>query len=54
MCTLDPVRGICFGCGRTLAEIGNWVRYSDAERETITAELPARLAAQSPARKSAT
>jgi predicted Fe-S protein YdhL (DUF1289 family) len=42
-CTLDPVRGICVGCGRTLAEIGNWMRYSDEERRIIMAALPARL-----------
>jgi predicted Fe-S protein YdhL (DUF1289 family) len=42
-CTLDPARGICVGCGRTLAEIGNWMRYSDEERRAIMATLPARL-----------
>jgi len=45
LCTLDPERGICVGCGRTLAEIGNWMRYSDEERRAIMALLPQRLAA---------
>jgi predicted Fe-S protein YdhL (DUF1289 family) len=44
ICAIDPVRGICIGCGRTLAEIGGWVRYSDAERDAIMAALPMRLA----------
>ncbi len=43
LCTLDPARGICVGCGRTLAEIGNWMRYSDEERRAIMAALPDRL-----------
>jgi predicted Fe-S protein YdhL (DUF1289 family) len=46
MCTLDPETGICVGCGRTLAEIGNWSRYSDRERSEIMEALPARLARQ--------
>lgn len=33
------------GCGRTLAEIGNWSRYDDATRQAVMASLPARLAA---------
>jgi predicted Fe-S protein YdhL (DUF1289 family) len=46
LCTFDPETGICVGCGRTLAEIGNWTRYSDEERREIMAVLPARLARQ--------
>jgi predicted Fe-S protein YdhL (DUF1289 family) len=34
----------CIGCGRTLAEIANWIGYSDGERARIMAELPERLA----------
>jgi len=45
LCTLDPQRNICVGCGRTLAEIGGWMRYSDEERRAIMALLPERLAA---------
>jgi predicted Fe-S protein YdhL (DUF1289 family) len=45
-CTLDPLDDICVGCGRTLAEIGNWISYSDAERDAIVSALPGRLAAR--------
>ncbi len=43
ICEIDPAREICRGCGRTLAEIGEWLRYSAAERRRIMRELPARL-----------
>jgi predicted Fe-S protein YdhL (DUF1289 family) len=46
LCTLDPETGICVGCGRTLAEIGKWMRYSDHERREIMEALPGRLARQ--------
>ncbi len=46
LCTLDPDTSLCVGCGRTLAEIGRWGRYSDNERRTIMDLLPARLAAR--------
>jgi uncharacterized protein len=39
---MDPSRGLCLGCGRTLDEIARWAQMSDAERERIMAELPAR------------
>jgi predicted Fe-S protein YdhL (DUF1289 family) len=44
LCTLDAERAYCVGCGRTLAEIGNWTRYTDAERTAIMNALPSRLA----------
>jgi uncharacterized protein len=43
ICTMDPVLKLCTGCGRTIGEIGNWLRYSEAERRKITAELDDRL-----------
>jgi predicted Fe-S protein YdhL (DUF1289 family) len=46
LCTLDPADNVCVGCGRTLAEIGDWMRYSEAERQAIVDALPARLAAR--------
>jgi uncharacterized protein len=46
LCTLDPDDDTCVGCGRTLAEIGRWMRYSDAERQSIVDALPGRLAAR--------
>jgi predicted Fe-S protein YdhL (DUF1289 family) len=45
ICALEPASDICLGCGRSLAEIARWSRYSDAERAEIMASLPARLAA---------
>jgi predicted Fe-S protein YdhL (DUF1289 family) len=45
VCTLDPISALCIGCGRTLAEIEAWSRWSSADRVRIMAELPRRLAA---------
>jgi predicted Fe-S protein YdhL (DUF1289 family) len=44
LCTIDPATQLCAGCGRTLNEIGNWMRYDDAKRRNIMARLPERLA----------
>jgi predicted Fe-S protein YdhL (DUF1289 family) len=43
ICTIAPVSGLCVGCGRSLAEIANWIGYSDGERARIMAELLGRL-----------
>ncbi len=43
VCTMDPVTGLCAGCGRTLQEIASWSSISDAERERIMKLLPDRL-----------
>jgi uncharacterized protein len=43
VCQMDPQRGLCIGCGRTLDEIARWGQMSDAEREHIMSELAARL-----------
>jgi predicted Fe-S protein YdhL (DUF1289 family) len=42
VCQMDPQRGLCMGCGRTLDEIARWGQMSDAERERIMSELAAR------------
>ena len=42
VCTIDPRSKLCLGCGRTLAEIGQWAALSEEERLRIMAELPAR------------
>jgi uncharacterized protein len=42
VCQMDPSRGLCLGCGRTLDEIARWGSMSDAERERVMAELPRR------------
>ncbi|HEX7220029.1 MAG TPA: DUF1289 domain-containing protein [Burkholderiales bacterium] len=44
VCQMDPQRGVCIGCYRTLDEIGRWTGMTDAERERIIAALPERKA----------
>ena len=39
---MDPERDVCLGCCRTLEEILRWSAMSDAERDQVMAELPAR------------
>ncbi|PST19063.1 DUF1289 domain-containing protein [Rhizobium sp. JAB6] len=43
VCSVDQNTGYCFGCGRTSAEIGAWMSYSDDERRQIMEMLPERL-----------
>jgi predicted Fe-S protein YdhL (DUF1289 family) len=50
ICTLDPARQRCIGCYRTLDEIARWASMSEAERDRVMAELPARRAALEAAR----
>ena len=42
VCVVDGASSLCLGCYRTLSEIGGWSGFSDAERATIMADLPAR------------
>jgi predicted Fe-S protein YdhL (DUF1289 family) len=42
ICVIDPVSGLCLGCGRTLTEIANWLTMSADERRHIMHELPKR------------
>jgi uncharacterized protein len=42
ICHLNAVTDLCEGCGRSRAEIGNWMRFTAAERRAIMAELPQR------------
>jgi len=44
VCTLGP-GNICIGCLRTAAEIGNWLNYSNQQRQRIIEQLPQRLEA---------
>jgi uncharacterized protein len=39
---MDPVRGVCMGCCRTLDEIARWSGMSDAERTTVMEQLGTR------------
>jgi predicted Fe-S protein YdhL (DUF1289 family) len=43
ICVIDPQSGLCEGCGRTLQEIAQWSRLSEAERLAIMATLEERL-----------
>ena len=36
---MDPVRGVCIGCCRTLDEIAQWSGMSDAERSQVMNDL---------------
>ncbi len=46
VCVIDPASKLCEGCGRTLPEIAQWSRLSEAERQAIMAELPKRRAVE--------
>jgi predicted Fe-S protein YdhL (DUF1289 family) len=48
VCTMDAKTGLCIGCARTIAEIAGWSAMSEAERRSIMAGLPARLASLGP------
>ena len=43
VCVVDPVSGLCEGCGRTLAEIARWGTMSEAERRAVMAGLDDRM-----------
>ena len=43
-CQMDPRTNLCFGCGRTLAEIARWSGMDGAERAAIMAQLPGCMA----------
>jgi predicted Fe-S protein YdhL (DUF1289 family) len=43
ICVVDPMAGLCIGCGRTVAEISLWREMSESERLAVMAELPTRL-----------
>jgi predicted Fe-S protein YdhL (DUF1289 family) len=43
ICVIDPQSGLCEDCGRTLQEIAQWARLSEAERLAIMARLEERL-----------
>jgi len=42
VCQMDPVRGVCVGCCRTLEEIARWGGMSDQERFAVMEKLPER------------
>ena len=42
VCQMDPQRGVCLGCCRTLEEIARWGAMDDAQRSLVMQDLPAR------------
>ena len=44
ICTIDPLSGLCAGCGRTREEIARWAAMTAGERARIMTELPTRNA----------
>lgn len=42
VCQMDPARGVCIGCCRSLDEIANWGSLSEAERERVLETLAER------------
>lgn len=44
VCAVDARAGLCTGCGRTLAEIGEWSSATAEQQRAIVAALPKRLA----------
>ncbi|MBF6602257.1 MAG: DUF1289 domain-containing protein [Sphingorhabdus sp.] len=45
ICSIDRNSGFCEGCGRTLAEIAEWVDMGSQRRQAVMALLPARMKA---------
>ena len=43
VCSIDRTTGYCFGCGRTGAEITEWLTMTDQQRRTVMETLPDRL-----------
>jgi predicted Fe-S protein YdhL (DUF1289 family) len=39
---MDPQRGVCLGCCRTLEEIASWGSMTDAQRKQVMDALEAR------------
>jgi hypothetical protein len=45
ICVVDPLAGLCIGCGRTVAEISMWPEMGESERLQVIAGLPERMRA---------
>jgi predicted Fe-S protein YdhL (DUF1289 family) len=44
ICAIEPMSGLCLGCGRTLSEIEHWLVFTASERAKVMAQLPLRMA----------
>lgn len=42
VCRMDPRTQLCEGCARTIDEIANWSRYSDADKQAVWQRIAAR------------
>ena len=42
VCQMDPARGVCIGCCRSLDEIARWGAMSEQEQFQVLEELPER------------
>ena len=42
VCQMDPARGVCIGCCRSLDEIARWSGMTDSERAQVMSGLPER------------
>jgi uncharacterized protein len=42
VCQMDPVRGVCIGCCRTLDEIARWGGMDEAEQSKVLEQLQER------------
>jgi len=42
ICQMDPARGVCIGCCRSLDEIARWSGMSEAEQLEVLNQLPER------------
>jgi uncharacterized protein len=42
VCQMDPARGVCIGCCRSLEEIARWSGMSDKEQLRVLDQLPER------------
>lgn len=45
VCAVDGRTGFCLGCGRTMAEIGAWVKLGTEGRDAVLEILPDRMQA---------
>ena len=43
LCAVDGKTGWCLGCGRTMSEIGGWVKLGEDGRQNVFTALPARM-----------
>lgn len=45
ICRMNPRRGLCEGCLRTIGEIADWAAMDDAERRRVLERVAARRVA---------